>query len=282
MKFNQTPVPLVAQTWGNSEKPLLLCLHGWLDNSQSFAELAQYLSNDFYIVSLDWSGHGMSDHRPGNYPYHWADYLLDLAAVIEELPKPPLAIIGHSLGGIVASAFVAISPESINRLVLIESFGPVTAKPGQTREQLHTSVNQHLSRLKKEKVAKPFELSRMIEARAKLSGLTPAQVQPMLERNARKVAGGWLWRSDARLNSASPIKMSEAQAKELLKPLTTPTLLIQGNCSAHKVNRYLEQRRDWWRALTVKSVDGGHHCHMHSAQDTANKIRIWLANTGLR
>jgi len=85
VKALKLPLPhltLAAQCWGAEDKPLLLALHGWLDNSNSFAPLAEKLMNDYRILAIDWPGHGLSEHRPGRYPLHWIDYLYDLEQLL--------------------------------------------------------------------------------------------------------------------------------------------------------------------------------------------------------
>ncbi|GLP96507.1 alpha/beta fold hydrolase [Paraferrimonas sedimenticola] len=276
--FERGPTRLKAQAWGDSNKPLLLCLHGWLDNSETFAPLAQHLANDYYLLCPDWPGHGHSDHRPGQYPYQWADYLLDLACLLEQLPKAPVAIVGHSLGGIIAAAYLAIEPQAVERLVLIESFGPVTGDESAMREQLLNSVRQHQSFIGKSPSLKPVDLDRVIAARAKVSALTPEQAAPLVKRNLEQREQRWYWRSDPRLKGASPIKMSQSQAQQLMAPLDTPTLLIQGADSEHKSWRYALERQSWLRQLTKGQVAGGHHCHMQSGEAVAQAIIEWLEN----
>ena len=115
-------IKLAAKLWGSQDKPLILALHGWLDNANSFLPLSQCLA-DYQIMAIDWPGHGLSEHRPGKYPLHWIDYLYDLDALLTALPahQQPTAILGHSLGGIIASAYTAAFPEKVASLVLVEA-----------------------------------------------------------------------------------------------------------------------------------------------------------------
>lgn len=48
------------QVWGEGNPIKILCLHGWLDNSNSFNVLAPYLleNGNFEIVAIDHVGHG--------------------------------------------------------------------------------------------------------------------------------------------------------------------------------------------------------------------------------
>ena len=43
---------------GNSNKPLILFLHGFMGNSHEFDEIVNLLADDFYCLSIDLPGHG--------------------------------------------------------------------------------------------------------------------------------------------------------------------------------------------------------------------------------
>ncbi len=53
---------IAYQRWGAGNKIKVLCLHGWLDNSNSFALLGPHLAEneDFEVVAVDHVGHGLS------------------------------------------------------------------------------------------------------------------------------------------------------------------------------------------------------------------------------
>lgn len=43
--------------WGNADAPVVIALHGWLDNALSFSILAPQLA-DLRVLALDLSGQG--------------------------------------------------------------------------------------------------------------------------------------------------------------------------------------------------------------------------------
>ena len=71
-----------------SEGGRWLLLHGWLDNSDSFAQLAPKLCDAdgaafADVEALALAGHGLSDHRNG--PYHAVDFAADAIYAANEL-----------------------------------------------------------------------------------------------------------------------------------------------------------------------------------------------------
>uniref|UniRef100_A0A8D0EYN9 AB hydrolase-1 domain-containing protein n=1 Tax=Strix occidentalis caurina TaxID=311401 RepID=A0A8D0EYN9_STROC len=79
------PVPwghVAAKAWGPSEGHPVLCMHGWLDNANTFDRLIPLLPRDYYYVAMDFSGHGLSSHRPAGSPYHFLDYVTDVRRVV--------------------------------------------------------------------------------------------------------------------------------------------------------------------------------------------------------
>ncbi len=101
--------------------PLVL-LHGWQDAGASFQFLVDAFGRERSCVALDWRGFGESDRDPGGYWF--PDYLADLDALLDVLsPATPVCLLGHSLGGHVASLYAGLRPERVRCLVNLEGFG---------------------------------------------------------------------------------------------------------------------------------------------------------------
>ena len=64
------PVPyghIAGKAWGDPSGKPILGLHGWLDNAGTHDHIAPLLSDEYYLVSLDQPGHGLSSkYPPGN------------------------------------------------------------------------------------------------------------------------------------------------------------------------------------------------------------------------
>lgn len=89
----------------------LLLVHGIAEHSGRYEHVARHLNLlGWRVESYDQRGHGLSQGEPGRLVQD-DDLLHDLDAVVRvvrhEQPDAPLVLMGHSLGGLVVSAYVA-------------------------------------------------------------------------------------------------------------------------------------------------------------------------------
>lgn len=70
------------------------------------------------LVAPDLRGHGESDKPSAGYLPR--DYVGDIAALVAHEPARPLAVIGHSLGAVVAALLAAERPELMAKVILID------------------------------------------------------------------------------------------------------------------------------------------------------------------
>jgi len=95
--------------------PILL-LHGTSTSGDSFRETMHELADDFWLIAPDIPGFGFTeDTEPYTFP-HLVEWL---AAFWQALRLPPTAVIGHSFGGMLATAFALSYPEDVTRLLLL-------------------------------------------------------------------------------------------------------------------------------------------------------------------
>ncbi len=93
-----------AMSKNQSERTLLLFLHGMGGTGQIWRPIAAHLEDEFLCIAPDQRGHGQSRPLPAseNFEFHASDYARDLMALLEKaiLDHHPqrLIIIGHSMG----------------------------------------------------------------------------------------------------------------------------------------------------------------------------------------
>ena len=107
---------------GVPSRGVVLIVHGLGEHAGRYDFVANSLSNwGFKVCAYDHRGHGESAGLPGVLPTLTA-LLDDLTDVLDDTrqqyPELPLILLGHSLGGLVASRFVALDKRPVDALVL--------------------------------------------------------------------------------------------------------------------------------------------------------------------
>ncbi|XP_059537417.1 serine hydrolase-like protein 2 isoform X2 [Myotis daubentonii] len=112
---------IAAKAWGSQKGSPILCLHGWLDNANSFDRLIPLLPRDFYYVAMDFGGHGLSSHYSPGLPYYYQNFVGEIRRVSAALKWDRFSIMGHSFGGTVGGMFSCMFPEMVDKLILLDS-----------------------------------------------------------------------------------------------------------------------------------------------------------------
>ncbi len=247
------------------QKPLLIALHGWLDNGASFLPLAPYL-DDFHLVCVDLPGHGHSDHK--TTPYVFVDWLDDLYQITQTAGWSRFTLLGHSLGALIASAYAGVFPEQIERLVLLEGLGPLTQPDEAVPAQIKRAILNR-SRTRERSAAGFASIDEAVAARCKVADITPEAARLICERQLEERAGRWHWRSDPRLRDLSPLRMSEGQAQALIKAICCPVLFIRGEQGFAELEAQWQLRQGAFRQIEQVILPGNHHFHMENGAATA-------------
>jgi len=109
------------QEWGDSSKPLLMLLHGWMDCGATYKYVADHLIDDYFLVAPDWRGFGQTDHAPG---YWFPDYFADLEKILDHYaPNQAANLVGHSMGGNIALMYAGIHPHRVKNVLSLEALG---------------------------------------------------------------------------------------------------------------------------------------------------------------
>ncbi|WP_310597251.1 alpha/beta fold hydrolase [Aeromonas aquatica] len=250
---------------GRHGKPLLIALHGWLDNGASFLPLAPHLT-DFHLICVDLPGHGHSDHK--STPYVFVDWLDDLHQIAQAAGWQRFVLLGHSLGALIASAYAGVFPEQVERLIMLEGLGPLSQPDEAVAEQLRRAIlNRSRTR---ERASNGFaSLDEAVAARCKVADITPSAARLICERQLMARDGRWHWRSDPRLRDLSPMRMSEGQARALIRSIECPVLFIRGEQGFPALIQQWQQRADVFRQIEMAVVEGNHHFHMDNSSKTA-------------
>jgi len=117
----------------------VLCLPGLTRNSRDFETLAPHLAARYRVVCPDLRGRGLSARDPKWQNYHPGTYLADLQRLMQTLDLARVAIIGTSLGGLLAMMLGATAAERVAGIVL-NDVGPEIDPKGIERIKSYTGM----------------------------------------------------------------------------------------------------------------------------------------------
>lgn len=275
IELNLASARAAGQAFGPSAAPVVLALHGWLDNSASFAPLAAALP-DFQLIALDFPGHGHSAPLAAGPAYHFVDYVSFVSEALDALGLERVILLGHSMGGGVASLFAGVFPERIEKLALLEGLGPISAESDTGPERLRKAIEER--RIKKpEPVYSSIELAATVRARVGRLALDCARL--LVERNLKPADGGYVWRTDPRLKLSSPLRMTESQVRAFLERISAPSLFVYGRETEFgEYGRMLFDRTRITPGMRTLELPGGHHMHMEHPEETAAALREFFVS----
>ena len=102
----------------------ILLLHGKNFNGAYWEETASRLAAEegFRVIIPDQIGFGKSS-KPENYQYTFQQLALNTKAILDTLGIEKASVLGHSMGGMLATRFVLMFPDLADKLILVNPIG---------------------------------------------------------------------------------------------------------------------------------------------------------------
>ena len=245
---------LLAPTNGDSNAPVIVCVHGILIDSLAsyYFMMAKSLREaGFRVLMYDLRAHGNSDRPESGYTVE--TFVDDLAALLEALEiAEPVYLIGNSFGGTVAYGFAERHPERVAGVAAIES-EPVTA---EWAEKMTANLHRAASQLGR------FEAIAWITAR---HGAHLAR----RAKRAKKMLDGTTLEQD--------IPASRVLAPEQFAAISCPVLAIYGSESDLAVQATLLERH-MPRCTTVVLPDLEHSVLVEAPAAVLDLLLGWIAD----
>ncbi|XP_066489985.1 serine hydrolase-like protein 2 isoform X2 [Tiliqua scincoides] len=281
---------IAAKAWGMPQGRPVLCLHGWLDNANTFNRLIPLLPKDCFYMAIDFPGHGLSSHRPVGFPYHFFDYVADVRRIVAELKWNRFSLMGHSLGGTVAGMFSCVFPELVDKLILVESYGfyPAPTESNQLLLSKRKLIEDLLSFEEKQqhssKVRSPqAALQRLLEAN---KHLTEESGKILLQRGTTEVPGGLVYNRDMRVLLHNHSLVTLDHSLNFLKTIQAEILMIiaQGGIFTgdfEDSRHFLQPLKEAFKTtlkerFQLTEVAGNHFVHLNEPEVVAGIISAFL------
>jgi pimeloyl-ACP methyl ester carboxylesterase len=275
-----------VREWGEPGSPKMFLLHGWMDVSASFQFLVDSFARDWHLIAPDWRGFGLSEWQPDGYWF--PDYYADLDALLDLYePGTPARLVGHSMGGVVASVYAGIRPQRVARLVSMEGLGlsrqPPDRAPGR--------YAQWLDELKESPGFKPYKSFEEVAARLRKNNprLTNERALFLAQFWAKRLdTGAVVLSSDPRHKTVNPYLFRIDEAIACWQRITAPVLLVTGKESnipgrMKDTPEQLAERKGAFRNRREIEIDDcGHMMHHDQPERLARIIEEFLADEEVR
>jgi len=268
---------LAAREWGSGDGRPVIALHGWIDNAASFDRLAPLLPS-LHLVALDLSGHGRSQHRPAGAAGYFIDWVPEVAAAADALGWEKFSLLGHSMGAGVASLIPAVFPERIERTVLLEGLGPLSASADRAPAQLAAALADE-SKIERTTPRVFPDIETAAAARARDTELDLESSRILVERGTETVDGGVRFTHDPRLKSRSRWRFTEDQVLAFLAAIPCPVLAIRALQGWPFPEDLMAARLAAIPDLETAEIEGGHHVHLTHPERVAPVIDRFLSSS---
>lgn len=255
---------IAVTRWGPGKRAPIFMLHGMLDCAASFQFVADCLPDDWDLLAVDWRGYGHSDDRPDLY---WlSDNFADLEALLEQFsPNEPARVIGHSLGGTVATAYAGVRPERLAWLINIEGFGA----PARPHAPAPVRIARWLDELRR--LAKPKRYASLEELAVRVARrhprLSTARAHYLAWAWSREVEGGYEIAADPKHRLMQPVRLGRQDMDECWSCIRCPMLMLVGSDSESLAQVGGEAALQRWRTLLphleVVHIAGAGHMVPH-------------------
>lgn len=264
--------------WGPASRAPIVLLHGWMDVADSWQLLVDALPAEWSFAALDWRGYGNSEPRREGYSP--PQYLSDLeAALLQLAPDHALRLIGHSLGGTVASIYAGVRNDRLRWLVNLEGFGLPTLDPAE----LPGRIAHWLDELQQPPQLRfypglDFLAERVLHANP---GLGPLHARYLARIWSEPGAEGLILRADPAHRISGPMRFARAELEACWARITVPTLLLSGGASSYMKHLGPTATAPQWLRLyqhaTLHTLPGaGHLLHHEQPAAVAGYVREFV------
>ncbi len=239
--------------YGGTDKPPLVCIHGFTGNAHNFDGLAPHLIKKYHAMSLDVRGRGDSQWS-AQTEYIPQQYLSDLAAMLDTLGISRVTLIGTSMGGVVVTLYGGGYPDRVERVVL-NDIGPDVDPAGIARITSYVGgAPEHFKDLNE--VADYYRAIYPPVAK-----LPEAELLDFVKWAVKPAGGGGLtWKMDPAIRQ--PMRGPSARPFDLWTPYArfkAPVLVVRGAESDILSRRTCEKMKHSHPQTTVVEVPGVGH-----------------------
>jgi pimeloyl-ACP methyl ester carboxylesterase len=269
-----------VRRWARPDAPKMVLLHGWMDVSASFQFLVDALRRDWDVYAPDWRGYGLTGWGRSDC-YWFPDYIADLDFLLEGIESGPVNLVGHSLGGNVATLYAGVRPARVAKLVNLEGFGMQATRP----EQAPRRYARWLGELREPSALRPYASFGALADRLQKNNprLSRDKAEFLARHWGREEGAGVVLRGDPAHKIVTPVLYRYEEVRACWQQVEAPVLWVDAAASDTLQRLGLDaaqhaERRAAFRNLTHATVaDAGHMLHHDQPEAVARLIEGFLA-----
>lgn len=255
---------------GSPGTPPVMMIHGLAGQARVFDAIASRLASHFHVYCLDVRGRGESGWGPPD-GYHMENYVADLEAVRQSLGLGGFALVGTSMGGLIAMYYAARYPDHARRLVL-NDIGPEIDPAGLAR--IARYIGSAPDAFKDMKAVVKYyreHYAPMVEH------LAEEQIVDFARHNVRKDDSGlYVWKMDPAIRKAGPVA-PPADPWDAFRALRCPILILHGERSDILSADAIGRMREAQPGARVVEVPGVGHAPMLMEPVAVEALETFLA-----
>jgi len=267
--------------WGNRSAPTLILVHGALDHARSWDWTARALARDYHVVAPDLRGHGDSAWSAEG-AYLMADFVYDLAQLVEQFGRDKVTLVGHSLGGSLVLRYAGLFPERVERLVAIEGLGlsPEGLKEKTSRpapDRWSEWIEQRRASARRSPRHYPTLEAAVARMRERNDHLSVEQALHLTAHGVnRNEDGSYGWKFDPYLRNLPPQDMTDYDLPEFWNRIDCPVLLCLG-LDSWASNPVKDGRAAHFQdARLIEFSEAGHWLHHDQFDAFMTELRAFL------
>jgi pimeloyl-ACP methyl ester carboxylesterase len=265
--------------WDGGGRTTVLCLHGFLDLAWAFHQVAPVLAGaGHHVIAPDLRGHGQTERVGAGGYYHFMDYVLDVADLVDELSRDRLALVGHSMGGSVSAYFAGAFPGRVWRMAILESFRlddtPASALPAL--------VEEWVSGVRRARARAPRVYASVEAAARRIRDHDPlcpeAEARFLAEHGTRAAPGGVAFTYDRLHLTRAPYPFRAEQARSFWEAVRCPVLFLEGSESGPPPEDMSSRLAAFRDARQVVVPGAGHMMMRHRPREVASAVAEFLTD----
>ena len=255
-KFQNTNIQYKSEGSGK----VVVLLHGFLENHSMWDEIALELSKSHKVIRLDFPGFGNSETFEDWYSIGNLAHLTH--GLIKELKVDKYSLIGHSMGGYVATEICKLFPNEIEQLILFHS----TAKSDSESKKKD-----------RDRAIKAVYEKKSVYLKTAIPFLFPKQHQISCSTFIQKmIAEAQLLNTNCIISAIKAIKNRHDNSK-VIKSLNCRKTYIAGGLDPLLTIKDLKEEAQNNHAKFIEIKDAGHMSHWENPTQVIEKLKKLMA-----